>query len=57
MEVNYYRKVIQRKDQKDTGIILGLAIKDREIPPEAYSVLLLEAKQVGFKFVNIEFVK
>lgn len=57
MSEEHYKKVIYGRDNKQTGIALGQAIKDKDIPPEIYNRLCAEAKKEGFKFSFIEFVK
>lgn len=57
MGIDYYKQVIQRKDQQDIGIVLGLAIRDKDISPEVYAVLCKFAKEIGFKFASIIFAR
>ena len=57
MSVDHYRKIIYQRDNKQTGIAFGQMIKDKEIPPETYNQLCIEAIREGFKFSFIEFVR
>jgi len=57
MSKESYSREIQNSTNKEIGILLGKAIKDPQLTPEAYNQLCKEAKTKGFSFGLIEFIK
>jgi len=57
MKFYHYGDIIDYGDNIQTGIALGLAIKDNEVKPDEYKELCKYAKSKGFEFRYIEFAK
>lgn len=57
MIAGHYRDIVDIGSNYDIGVALGKAIKDFEVKPDEYALLCKRAKDKGFKFVNIQFVK
>lgn len=55
MTTEYYKNIIVKQNNIETGIAMGRAIKDNQINPETYASLCRQAISMGFKFQFIVF--
>jgi hypothetical protein len=50
----YLIELNKAKDQRPTGILLGKAVRDKNVSPAIYEAMCNTAKDKGFKFKNIQ---